>query len=337
MAKERETTPRKETQAPPRVVAVVGSQSALGRGLVARLCVHPSIERIVAIDLRPPETILPKVHFQRLDLTRPSADQEIADILLVEEVDTLVHLAYFGAPVPDAAYAHELEVIGTLHVLTAATAAKLGRLVVRSSTAVYGAHPKNPSLLREEHRVRGAPRSGFVSDKLEAERQVREYAADHPEVAVSILRLAPILGPSVHNVFQRYLQRTVAPTLAGFDPLMQAIHVDDAVEALEAAVFKAPRGIFNVAGRGVIPISAALRLCGTKALPMPYRLAETLLQSARGAGFGIALPAAMLDYLRYPFVTDSSRFEREVGFVPRHTTRDAVLAMASSETRSGRE
>ncbi len=327
--KKRAAAPKRETSKLPRVIAVVGSHGALGSGLIAALVDDPSVERIVAIDLRPPEALAPKVHFQRVDLTRPSADQEIADILLVEEVDTLVHLAYFDAPLPSADYAHELEVIGTLHVLTAAAASKIGRLVVRSSTAIYGAHPKNPGLIREAHRTRGTPRSRFVNDKLEAERQVQRFAADHPEAAVSILRFAPIMGPGVDNLFSRYLSRSVAPTLAGYDPLLQAVHRDDAVEALLLATRQAPRGTFNVAGKGVIPVSTALRVCGTRALPLPHRLAEVILQGMRRAGISIPIPTAMLDYLRYPVVADTARIEEELGFEPRHTTLDALRSIGA--------
>lgn len=311
----------------PQSIAIVGSHGLLGRGLVARLVDDPAVERIIAIDLRPPEHLLPKVHFHRVDLTRPSADQELADILLVERTEAIVHLAFFGDAIANASYAHELEVIGTLHVLTAAAAAKIPRLVVRSTTAVYGAHPKNPSLIREDSRIRGAPGSRFVSDKVEAEKQVRRYAEEHPETAVAILRFAPILGPGARNLFSRYLSRGVAPTLAGFDPLMQAVHPDDAVDALALALRSGAAGVFNVAGPGVLPISAALRLRGTVAVPLPHRLAEAALRAMRGMGLGYALPASMLDFLRYPVVTDTTFAQRTLGFHPRHGTLDAVQSI----------
>jgi len=314
----------------PQSIAIVGSHGLLGRSLTARLAEDPAVERIVAIDLRPPEHLPPKAAFHRVDLTRPSADQEIADILVVERTTALVHLAFFGEPIPNAAYAHELEVIGTLHVLTAATAAKVERLVMRSTTAVYGAHPKNPSLIREDHRARGAPSSRFVGDKLEAEKEVRRFAEEHPEVAVAILRFAPILGPGSRNLFSRYLSQGVAPTLAGFDPLMQALHPDDAVEALLAALRLGANGVFNVAGAGVLPISAALRLRGTRAIPLPHRLAEAARRAMRGVGLGYALPAAMLDFLRYSVVTDIGHAQDVLGFHPRHSTLEAVQAIDES-------
>jgi len=332
MATRKRPTAARKTSKSPRVVAITGALCTIGRGLCARLAADPSIERVVAIDVRTPEELQPGIHFHRLDLSRPSAEQELADILLVEEADTIVHLAYFGAPVPDAAYAHEVEVIGTLHTLTAATAAQVRRIVVRSTSLIYGAHAKNPSLIREEDRIRGSAASRFVNDKVEAEQQVREFAASHPDTQVTILRFASILGPEVHNVFQRYLTGGLSPTLAGFDPLFQAIHQEDAVEALFAAAKGGRGGVFNVSGRGVIPISTALELVGTLPVPLPYGIAGGALRTLRRVGVGIALPAAMLDYLRYPFVMDASRFERELGFTPRYTTLDAVRSLAPSKS-----
>jgi UDP-glucose 4-epimerase len=50
---------------------------------------------------------------------------------------------------------------------------------------------------------------------------------------VTVLRLAPILGPTVNNYLTRYLGRRVVPTLMGFDPLMQFLHEVDALAAFK--------------------------------------------------------------------------------------------------------
>lgn len=318
----------------PRVVGIVGSDSFLGRSLAERLSRDPSIERIVQVDLRPPEHLPPNSIFRRVDLTRPSADQELADVLLVEKVDTLVHLAYFGTPVPDASYAHELEAIGTLHMLSAVATAGVRRLVVQSTTAVYGAHRKNPQLLTERHPTRGAPTSRFITDKVEAETQVLRFAADRRrQVEVTVLRFAPVVGPTVRNLFQRYLTRSFAPTLAGFDPLIQTLHEEDAVDALEAAVKSGARGAFNVAPDGVLPLSTALRLSGAQPVPLPSPLAAATLQGLRASGL-TPTPASMLNYLQYVFVADGSLFRKTVGFSPRFTTREAILALSPRSRRS---
>lgn len=321
------------TRAPLHVVAVVGSHGFLGSRLIDRLAGDPAIERVVGIDLRPPRDTPPKTIFRRVDLTRPSADQELADVLAVERVDTLVHIAFFASPIHNAAYAHELEAIGTLHVLSAAAAARVRRLVVQSTTIVYGAHPQNPCLLTEEHPVRGMPASRFVTDKVEAEKQVLRWTRQHEDVEVAVLRFTPLVGPTVKNLFQRYLTRQVAPTVAGYDPLIQALHEADAVDALELAVRRGPRGVYNVAPRGVLPLSTALRLCGAQPLPVPAPLAAAALQGLRAAGLS-PTPASMIDYLRWSWVADGGKLERALGFSPRHDTREAIVALAGRDRRA---
>ena len=85
-----------------------------------------------------------------VDLTLPAADQRLVDVLREEEVETVVHAAFFTNPRRDTAYAHELESIGTLNLVAAAAAAGVGHLVMRSFTAVYGARGQNPNFLTEE-------------------------------------------------------------------------------------------------------------------------------------------------------------------------------------------
>lgn len=322
--------PRTPEPSPPRprsVVAVIGSHSFLGSRLLARLRDDPRWTRLVAVDVRPPEEAHPRVVFRRLDLSRPSAEIELAEVLTSEKVDTVVHVAFLGGPIADQAFAHELEAIGTLNVLTACTEAKVARLVVQSTTAVYGAHPRNPALLTEDQPLRaGGVR--FLEDRVDAEGALARHAREHPERQVAILRLATVVGRKVRNVATRYLRAGVAPTLLGYDPLVQALHEIDAVEALALAVGSDATGAFNVVGAGVLPLSTALRLCGTTPLALPAPLARSVL-GALGA-FGLtSVPPAFLEFLRYGWVADGERARLALGFVPRFSTREAILQVGA--------
>lgn len=328
-ARRRQETPPAKTS---RVVAVVGSQSFLGVRLCARLLEDPTIERVVAIDIRPPETTSKKLVFACVDLTRPSADQELAQILEEEGACSLVHLAFLANPIANASYAHELEAIGTLHVVTAAAAARIERLVMQSTTAVYGAHPKNPNLLTEDRLPVQPPASRFLADKLEAEKQVLRFATDHPAARVVVLRLGPVIGPTVDNLFSRYLTHRLAASILGFDPLVQALHEDDAVAAFHhALVHTSAQGIYNVVADGVVPLSTALRLCGTRAIPLPHSVASAVLNLLRSVGAGLT-PASLLDLVRYLWVADGTRMKRDLAFVPLHTTRDAIVSLTARAT-----
>src|SRR5439155_23675876 len=132
-------------------------------------------------------------------------DQRLLELLRDEGVDTVAHAAFFIDPRRDAGYAHELESIGTLNLLAAAAAAGVRRVVMRSFTAVYGARGHNPSFLTEEHPLQPDPGLRWVRDKLEAEQHAAAFARRYPELSVTVLRFAPLLGPGVHTFYTRIL------------------------------------------------------------------------------------------------------------------------------------
>jgi len=69
----------------------------------------------------------PLIH--RIDLTEPTADGRIAEILERERVEAFVHAAFRNEPTPDLETDHEVETIGSLHVMHACAAAKVRRLL----------------------------------------------------------------------------------------------------------------------------------------------------------------------------------------------------------------
>jgi UDP-glucose 4-epimerase len=104
----------------------------------------------------------------------------------------------------------------------------------------------------------------------------------------------------------------------GFDPLLQFVHADDAVEAMEAAVLRPLPGPVNVAGEGSISLSRLLRLAGKVALPVPSPVFATALRAARRFR-GVDLPPEAVAWLRHGLTIDCSRLVEEIGYRPRST------------------
>jgi UDP-glucose 4-epimerase len=308
-----------------RSIALTGAFGFLGRGLLARLEADPGVDRILALDLKPPAGTLRKTRFVQVDLTRPRSDTQIAEALIEAEVDTLVHLALLYNPLHNSAYAHEVEAIGTLQLLGAASTARVSAVVLASSTALYGAHPDNPNYLTEERPLRPPGQSRFLADKLEVEKQFASFAQQHPQCRVGVLRFAALLGPSVKNPVTRLLARRIVPTLLGYDPLMQFLHEDDALNALALATATRPSGPLNIAPPGVLPLSSILLLLGRTPLPLPSPAADAAMR-ALWTGMGVGTPPSWLDYLRYLWVADGSRAGEAIGLHYRYTTRETVLA-----------
>ncbi len=313
-----------------RVVAVTGAAGFLGSNLVGSLEEDERVSRIVAIDPSPAPTAGRKTRTYDVDLTQPTAEARVAEILAAERVDTVAHLAFRASPTHATAWAHELESVGTMHVTVAARHAQVRKLVLWSQTWLYGAHPSNPNFLTEKHPLR-APRSEpFFADKIEAEEQARRLAHRAPGTVVTILRMAPILGPTVHNAVTRYLARRLVPTMMGFDPLVQFLHEVDAIAALHMAVLRDVPGTFNVVGEGVLPLSTVIKLAGRVAVPVPHPLAGTV--SALGwVAQLVDAPPSFLKYLRFLCVADGALARKELGFAPAYTSREALLDFVSAQ------
>lgn len=310
-----------------RSVAVTGASGFLGRNLIAVLEREPRVGRIVAIDSRPRPGGTAggeKTRAHEVDLTHPATEARLADILAAERVDTIAHLAFLSSPTHATAWAHEVESVGTMHVTVAARHAQVRKFVLWSQTWLYGARPSNPNFLTEKHPLRAAAGEPFFADKMDAEEQVRKLAQRAPGVAVTILRTAPILGPTVENAITRYLSGRLVPTMMGFDPLVQFLHEADAIAALQLAVLRDVSGTFNVVGDGVLPLSMAIKLAGRVPVPVPHPIAEALASIGWVAQFADA-PPSFLKYLRFLCVADGRKATDVMGFVPAHSTRDAVL------------
>jgi UDP-glucose 4-epimerase len=212
----------------------------------------------------------------------------------------------------------------------AARQARIRKLVLWSNTWLYGAHPSNPNFLTEKHPLRAPTSEPYFADKIEAEEQARKLAQRAPGTVVTILRTAPILGPTVHNVVTRYLARKLCPTMMGFDPLLQFLHEIDAIEALRLALLRDVPGTFNVVGEGVIPLSTAIRLAGRVAVPIPHPIAETLAALGWVAQL-VDAPPSFLKYLRFLCVADGQRAHTVMGFRPAHTSREALLDFVNAQ------
>ena len=319
---------RRVSDARARRVAFTGAASFLGQNLIGVLEDDARIERIVAFDVQAPATAAAKTLYCELDLTRPLAPERMAEVLADQRIDTIAHLAFLSSPSHASAWAHELESIGTMHTLTAAEQAGVRKLVLWSQTVLYGAWPTNPNFLTEKHPLRARKVEGFFADKMDAESEALRFGAHRPGRVVTILRTAPILGPTVKNYVTRYLTPRLVPTLMGFDPLWQLLHEVDAVAAFKLAIERDLPGTFNIAGDGVLPLSTVIKLAGRATLPLPGPLAAPLVRAV-WATRGTGAPAGFLDYLRYVCVADTTAAAREMGFRPAHTTREAVLDFAS--------
>ena len=311
------------------MVAVTGAQSFLGKEVIRRLEEDRRYTKILAIDIRKPDIQMTKTQFHKVDLTLPNADEEVAHALSRERADTLLHLALLSKPTHNKTWAHELEAIGTMYVLNACAACKVHKVILWSLTALYGAHPMNPNFLDEDQKLRGVVESRFFTDKLEAERLARRYRAENHASVVTILRTAHILGRRFNNYVSRFIGAPAVPVMAGYDPVVQLLHEEDAIDAFKLAMDDDFNGQYNIASNGVLPLSTVLAMAGRLAIPVPHFLAFPLAKALWMTQV-LDLPPMYFDFLRFLCVADIEKAKREMGFLPRHDIQDIVREYAGA-------
>jgi UDP-glucose 4-epimerase len=306
-------------------IAITGTASFLGGRLLRRLVAARGADGVLAVDITPPPTTLHGVRHRMVDLTLPGADRRLLEVFREEEVDTVVHAAFFTTPRRDTAYAHELESIGTLHLAAGAAAAGVRHLLLRSFTGVYGARGQNPSFLTEERKPDADSGLSWVRDKVEAEAHVFSFSKRYPGLGVTVLRFATLLGPGVHTFYTRLLSKRVVPVPLGYDPLVQLLHPDDALDAAALALEKGPSGVVNVVPSASITLLTALHLSDKVIVPVPHLAAYPLAELWWGSGVGEA-PSGFIDFARFPCVADGEKASVKLGFRAHHSSRNALEA-----------
>ncbi|WP_433169810.1 NAD-dependent epimerase/dehydratase family protein [Kribbella sp. CA-247076] len=300
---------------------VTGVSRDAGARCARRLADDPSIGTVLGVDVVPPRAELGRVRFVRADIRNPV----IAKVIAAEDVDTVVHTGVVATPgsAGGRSSMKEINVIGTMQLLAACQKAPgVAKLVVKSSTTVYGAGPRDPALFTEEMAPRAIHQTGLSKDAVEVEGYVRGFARRRPDVCVSTLRMANWIGPRTDSPITRYFSMPVIPTIFGYDARLQFLHEDDGVEAIHHATVDDLPGTFNLAGDGILALSQAIRRLGRPALRLPPFTASTTAAAVRRARLADFSPD-QITFLTYGRAVDTTRMRTEFGFEPKYTTATA--------------
>lgn len=299
-----------------RRVLVTGVANAFGVRVASRLRDVPGVEQVIGIDTRtPPPEVASSITFIDADLRSP----DLPRLLKAAAPDAVVHndIVQFPEPGRSLRQAHDVNVIGTLQLMTAAAQLEdLKAIVVRGSAIIYGSEPGAPAFFTEDITARGPLRTRWQRDVAELESLVSTFSRRHAGVPCTMLRMQPVIGRDLDTPIRQYVRRFPIPTYLGYDPRIQVLDADDAVDALVHAVQHPVDGPVNVAADGVVSLQRVLRRAGRPSLPLPAPLFERV----SGVNKDVAR------YLKYGRGVDTTRMREELGFRPRHTTLEALEA-----------
>lgn len=317
-----------------RVVLVTGVARQLGGRFVRRVLREPDVDRVIGVDAALPEHDLGGAEFVQTDIRQPT----IGKVLAQYGVDTVVHMDVNGTPLGSRGSrttVKETNVIGTMQLLGACQKAPtVARFVVKSSTSVYGSASRDPAVFGETTPVKSLPSGGFAKDVVEVEGYVRGFARRRPDVAVCVLRFAHVLGPCTDSPLAEYFALPVLPTIVGFDPRLQFVHEDDAIEVLRLTAGQPRRstphsGTFNIAGDGVLLLSQAARRLGRPTLPLFSPSVTWIGSVLRAVGITDFSPE-QIRLLTHGRVVDTTQMRETLGFWPAYSTAGAFMDYARS-------
>ncbi|ETW21355.1 hypothetical protein MGAST_26335, partial [Mycobacterium gastri 'Wayne'] len=153
----------------PKVVLVTGACRFLGGYLTARLAQNPLINSVIAVDaIAPSKDMLRRMgraEFVRADIRNPF----IAKVIRNGDVDTVVHAAAasYAPRSGGSAALKEINVMGAMQLFAACQKApSVRRVVLKSTSEVYGSSPHDPVVFTEDSTSRRPFREGFPKDKI---------------------------------------------------------------------------------------------------------------------------------------------------------------------------
>jgi len=309
----------------PAVVMVTGVSRVIGCHLVARLAQNPSIDRIIAVDSKQPSKDMVRrmgrADFVRADIRNPL----IGKVINGNAVDTVVHASTVTRPPKGGSRVamKDMNVLGAMQLFgVIQKSPTVRKVVLRSSSAVYGGSARDPVKFTEEMGAQKRPSGAYARDSIEVEGFLRGLARRRPDIDTSILRLSPLIGPRLHGSISNYFSSPVVPSVLGRDARLQLLHEQDALASLECAALTGPAGTFNVAGDGIVTMSQAIRRAGRVEAPMPLALFRSVGRMLMGPMMR-DFTQEQLESFYFGCGLDTTRMRTELGFEPRWTTLQA--------------
>src|SRR5918995_2085399 len=309
---------------------ITGGSGYIGGRLTELLVERDETERIVILDVRPPDVPRPKTEYVRRDVRDRRAMRELLER---ERPDALVHLAFLLNPIRDEALMYDIDVNGTQAVLRAASEAGTEQVLVTSSASAYGAFPDNPVPIAEDQPVRGQPDFSYARDKADADRVCQLWGAQHTDRVMTVVRPTIVFGPNVDNYISRGWEKAAfMPVMDGREAEFQLVHEDDVVSAIAGLLDARSGGAFNVAADGTMTWRESAELVGLRVREMSFKTVYRLYAwSWRFHVPNVEAPAGNLHFLHNSWIVSNEKLKSTIGWEPTRSTREVFEETARAK------
>ncbi|MFL5345600.1 MAG: SDR family oxidoreductase [Hyalangium sp.] len=285
-------------------VLILGIAGGIARKLATRLL--DAGHEVLGIDVRPWSSAPHGIELHRVDVRKRAAE----DVFRRRRPDAVVHMATVTALTVSGGERGRINLDGTKAVFDHCRAYGVKQAVFVGRHTFYGAAADSPLYHSEDEPPRALENVPELADLVAADLYAATALWRMPEVTTTVLRLVYTLGSPGTGTLASFLRGRRVPMVLGYDPLFQVMQEEDVVTAIQLALEKRIRGIFNVAGPPPVPFSIIIRETGRTPVPLPGPVLERLL-----GRFGFpALSKGSLAHIKYPIVVDNARFREATGF-----------------------
>lgn len=272
-----------------KTIAVTGVNGYAASTLLPLLEADTDIEKIIGIDVRPWRGGFSKVEFFREDIRSP----EISGIL--NQVDIVCHLAFADEAMHDRQASDDININGMENILSACEKCGIQKIIIGGCFSVYGFLPSAAHHYSETDAVYDQPADNyFTATAGKLEMIVEKFIRSHPDIMVTFMRMAPLMGPNMDNLLEKAFSMQFSLMHSDNGASVQFIHEDDLGGGLLAAVNKEIPGIFNVGADDAVSLRSCIKKTGVKTIPLPQWLSEFLAD----LGFNLRVHPFGKDYIR---------------------------------------
>ena len=303
-------------------VLITGVTSTLGRQVATQLYFDRKIGAIIgtAIGEMPyyfEDFDKKKFIYRQMDIlkSRHLTNLFLSDFFKAAAVDTVIHLAFYSSFKSYGEKSHQLNVEGTKNLLDMCIENHLiKKFIFKSSHIVYQIKSDNPVLLDEDADLNFSKDADpWIRDRVDADMICRSRM-DSKNINIVVLRPTSIIGRNIHGSMNTYFDSPLVLKPMGYDPMINLIHVRDVVGAIQAAVHKNVKGVFNLMGKETAPLSEFLRLNNSRKLSLPGPLIGPLNKLTRALGMTHYYYSVEASLLHHSALLDDAKARKELGW-----------------------
>jgi len=285
-------------------VLILGIAGGIARKLATRLL--DAGHEVLGIDVRPWSSAPHGIELHQVDVRKRAAE----DVFRRRRPEAVIHMATVTALTVRGGERGRINLDGTKAVFDHCRDYGVKQVIFVGRHTFYGAASDSPLYHSEDEPPRALEKVPELADLVAADLYAATALWRMPEMTTAVLRVVYTLGAPGTGTLASFLRGKRVPMVLGYDPLFHVIQEEDVATALQLALEKRLRGIFNVAGPPPIPFSVIIRETGRTPVPLPGPLLSRLL-----GRFGFPRTSeGALAHIRYPIVVDNRRFREATGF-----------------------